>query len=260
MSTSTIPAWQGDYWYLLKNLILKDFKVRYRNMSLGVLWSVGNPLVIMGVLTFVFTVLLPTDQERFPVFLLAGLVPFNFFSLGWSIGTTSVADNAHLVKRVNFPREIVPVSAVLANCVHFAIQIGLLLTIAAISRVRVTPLWLYVPLLAVLEVVFVTGLAMMTAAVNVYVRDTRYVVESAAAVMFWLVPVVYPFDRIQPAFKPFVHYNPIAAVIMGYRNVLLEGHAPAASILWKLVVVSALSIAAGTLVFHRMKHHFFDHL
>ena len=253
-------SWDGDYGYLLKNLVLKDFKVRYRNMSLGMLWSIGNPLIMMTVLTFVFTVLLPSGQAKFPVFLLSGLVPFNFFSIGWSIGTVSMTDNSHLVKRVNFPREIIPISAVLANCLHFLIQVILLVVVALIYRVPVTVYWLYLPLLAVLEIIFVTGLAMVTSAINVYVRDTRYVVESLVTVIFWLVPVVYSFDRIKPQYAMMVHFNPIAAVIMAYRNVLLEGRAPAESLMMNMVLISCLSLGVGLVMFRRMKRRFYENL
>lgn len=253
--------WRGDYWFLLQNLVLKDFKVRYRNMSLGVFWSLLNPLLMMGVLTFVWTRIVPNHHiKNFPVFLLCGLVPYSFFNIAWVTGTTSVVENSALVKRVPVPREIVPISTVLSSCLHLVIQILLLLLMALGFGLGVNIHWLWLPLVLALEVVFVCGLALLTSAVNVYVRDTRYVVESAMLILFWLVPIFYSFESIPKRFVFIYELNPVAALIFSLREILLRASAPHASTIIKLVVVSFAVFALGWVAFRKLKGSFYEHI
>jgi ABC-type polysaccharide/polyol phosphate export permease len=252
--------WRGDLLFLLEGLVLKDFRVRYRNMSLGVLWSLLNPLIMMGVLTFVFTKVFRNPIQNFPVFVLCGIVPYNFFTIAWVTGTSSIVDNAPLVKRIPIPREIVPIAAVLSNSVHLGIQILLVFACVFLFGGAPNIYWLWLPLLWLLEIMFVCGLALATSAINVYLRDTRYVVESINTILFWLVPIFYGFESIPARLRIVYQFNPVAALVFCMRNILWQGTAPHLETIRNLAAVSMVSFVAGLLVFRRGKHAFYEHI
>jgi ABC-type polysaccharide/polyol phosphate export permease len=253
--------WSGDYLFLVQNLVLKDFRIRYRNMSLGVLWSLLNPLVMMGVLAFVFShVFVNGKIPNFPLFLLCGLVPFNFFSVAWASGTTSIVDSVGLIKRVPIPREIVPITSVLSNCVHLLIQMALLLTLVLIFGRGINREWCWLPVVWVVETIFVCGLALFFAGINVFVRDTRYVVESANTLLFWMVPIVYDFTSVPQRYAPIYELNPVAALVLSMRNILLQGKPPLPSTFLKLVLVSCVTFAIGLLTFRKLERSFYEHM
>lgn len=254
-------SWHGDSWYALSTLVMKDFRVRYRNMSLGVAWSLLNPLVMMSVLWFVFTKVYPAGQQKhFPLFVLCGLVPYNFFTIAWVGATVSLVENAHLVKRVPVPREIIPVASVLSNCVQIAAQLVLVIVMAFLVGAGANRHWVWLPVIWTLYIGFVCGLGLLSAALDVYVRDLRYVVESANVVLFWLVPIWYGFEQISPEYRTLYGYNPVAAMVMAMRRVMLDDQPPPASLLWNLAFASAFMLVLGTLTFRLLKRRFYEYL
>jgi ABC-type polysaccharide/polyol phosphate export permease len=252
--------WRGDYLYLIENLVVKDFKIRYRNMSLGILWSLLNPLVMMVVYYYVFTQIFINPIPHFPLFLLCGMVPFNFFTVAWSSGTNSIVENAGLIKRVPVPREVIPVATVLSCCIHLLVQVVLLLVAALLSGVGFNRYWFWLPVIGALEIVFVCGLALLTSAINVYIRDIRYVVESSTWVLMFLIPVFYDFSQIHGPYTKIVDYNPVAATVISLRKIVYQSKPPVGATLIHLVEASLTAFVVGLLVFRKMKPTFYEHI
>lgn len=252
--------WTGDYGFVLHNLVLKDFKIRYRNMSLGVFWSLLNPLIMMSILTLVFTKFFPSGISGFPVYVLCGLVPFNFFSLSWSAGTNSLIESAGLIKRVPIPREVVPVASILSNCLHLMIQICVLLTFTLAFRYGVNREWVWLPVVWILEILFVLGLVLACSALDVYLRDMRYVVESSTTILFYLVPIFYNAQNVPLKYQEIYYWNPLAAIVLALRRILMEGKPPGSSLMWKLSLGTMLTVTLGWTIFRRLQRRFYDHL
>jgi ABC-type polysaccharide/polyol phosphate export permease len=140
------------------------------------------------------------------------------------------------------------------------IQIGLLLVVALLSGIHANVYWAWLPVIWGLEIVFVCGLALLFSAINVYVRDTRYVVDSANTVLFWLVPIFYSFAIIPERYREIYLWNPIAALVMAMRDILLEAKSPGSVLLLKLTFASFFCFAVGLLVFRKLKERFYDYL
>ena len=187
-----------------------------------------------------------------------GLLPYNFFALAWSTGTESVVGNGPLIKNVPFQRELVPLSVVLGNTLHYLLQLLLLLIAVAFVR-GVNVQWLWLPAVLVLQLVFVSGLTLVTAALDVYYRDVAYVVNALTLVLFWLCPIFYGFENVPGKYAWLYEVNPVAAVILIMRRIFLDGVPPGFTIV-KLAAVSVLTLWAGYMVFVRMEKDFSDYL
>lgn len=260
------------YRYLLRNLVSRDLKVRYKNSLLGVLWSLLNPLLMMIVFSLVFSVLSNDEIRQYPVFFLVGILPWNFFSGSLIGGTVSFSSNSPLIKKVYFPRETLPLATILSNLVNFGISLILLVVFLYIFGLGLTIHALWVPPLIVVQVLFTLGLALFLGTLHVFYRDIMMILDVVMLAWFFLTPVIYPLDQYEEiitllgiAFSParvMRWLNPMASIIDGYRTVLwgtTDGAGPAAmdpAYFIRTAIIALITFLVGYGIYNRYQHLF----
>lgn len=230
-------------------------------MSLGVLWSLLNPLIMVSVYSFVVGVVFRNlSIPHYPLFVLCGIICYNYFTLAWAQGTSSVVASAALVKGVSVRREVIPISSVLANGIHFLMQFALVLVFTLAAGLSVTSAWLWLPVPILILVVSVSGLVLFFSTLDVYLRDTRYVVESVCLVLLWLTPVFYSESMVPAKFRTLYLLNPISAAVTCMRQIVIAGRIPDFEPIAYGLLSAGVMLAAGLLIFDSMKKNFGDHL
>ena len=245
------------YRVLVQNLVLKDLKLKYRDSFLGVLWSLLNPLLTLAVYTFAFHTILRVQMQGYAWFLLVSLLPWNFFSASLYASTGSILQNAHLIRKVYFPREVLPVATVLFWFAQLLLALSVfvpLLMASSILRVRWTFL-LAVPLL-LLHVLFTIGLALALSALTTWFRDLTHLTEVALLLLFWVTPVVYPVTMAPAWMQPLLSASPLAAFSIAYQDLLFFGRTPGVPVLLSVLLYPVVSLLGGLAVFRRYSPSF----
>jgi len=261
------------YRELIESLVMRDLKVRYKNSVLGFLWSLLNPLLLMLVFTIVFTVMVPNASiQKFPAFILCALLPWNFFSAAVLGAVNSIVHNGHLIKKVYFPREILPISVVLSSFVNFLLALPVLFIFLAVFRIPFTVWLIYLPVIMAVQVAFVIGVALILATLNVFYRDTSVILEVVLQAWFFLTPIFYPAEFLPewrtvlgmalPIRRLTYILNPMASIVASYRSVLygFTNGAPPAPPAWdffsRTVITAILTLLVGYAVFMRHSRRF----
>ncbi len=264
------------YRYLLRNLVKRDLKARYKNSLFGVLWSLLNPLAMMLVFTLLFTVMRPNSTRQYAIFVLVGLIPWNFFTGSLMRGTTSVVGNSSLVKKVYFPRELLPFSSILSNLVNFGIALIVLVVFLYIFGIGLTIHALWLPAILLTQIIFTLGLVLLLGGLNVFYRDVVMILEVVVLAWFFLTPVFYSLEFFGESatllgitFNPaqvMRWINPMASIIDGYRTVLwgtVESTGPVSmnpAYLLRTFVTAVVIMIVGYFVFNRLDHKFGERL
>lgn len=247
------------YRELLLFLVWRDFKVRYRQTVLGVLWAVIQPLAAMVVFTIVFGgfAKVPSDGLPYPLFSFAALVPWAFFATGLTRATESVVSNSNLIQKVYFPRLVIPIAAVLGGSIDFVVSFVLLVILAAYFGVA--PGWSVVWLPAFLVLAFVTalGVGLWLSALNVRFRDVRHTMGFLMQMWLFCTPIVYPSSMLPEPWRTLSGLNPMAGVVEGFRWALLDT-APPGPLIGVSAAAALVLLVTGALYFRRMEGTFAD--
>lgn len=258
-----------EYRELIGSLVVRDLRARYKGSVLGYIWTQLAPLLMMLVFTFVFTFLMPGRIALFPVFLIVGLLPWNSFSEALVGGTSSIIANANLIKKVFFPREILPLVSVLSSLLNYILSLPMMFLVMAVTQLfslgRLNFSWtfLYLPVIIVFQTIFSIGITMFFCSLAVFFRDIVHLVGILNLFWFFLTPVFYTLDGVaRPFLARLIRWvNPMASIIDFYRDILY-GQAvevgsvptpglPALDSTLRVAVTTLLTFVAGYWVFRR---------
>lgn len=249
-----------EFKYLIYNLVLRDLKVKYKGSTLGFLWSLLNPLLMIVVYTVAFKFVLKIKVPNFPIFLFSALLPWTFLIATLSMGVTSITENSNLVKKVYFPREVLPLSIVMVNLFHFCLSF--LVLIPALLFFKITPgfSFLFLVVIVFFQTLFVLGLTLLVSALNVYYKDVKHFLEVMLNLWFWLTPIIWPLNLVPEKLQDYVYLNPFTAFVQAYRDIILHNQLPKPLILTILVVTGILVFLLGALVFQKKQRRFAEEI
>lgn len=253
------------YQFLLRELVLRDLKVRYAGSYLGFLWAFVHPIWQLLIYSVVFSGILRTPlvgegTKSFSVFLFAGLLMWMGFSEGLQRGTTSVVEGAHLVKRQSFPSQILVIASALSAILHSGIAVGVFFVLRmAVGGIAWTQLPAFLVAVA-MQFLLTCGIALLLAAIYVYLRDVTHALNLVFSFLFFLTPIVYPLGIVPQRFAPVVALNPLSTVVAAYRGFFVRSAPPSLVALLGLTVFASAVFAAGWAVFSRLSRGFADEL
>jgi lipopolysaccharide transport system permease protein len=270
MATALLGAARetARYHDLLRNLLARDLKVRYKHSMLGFCWSLLRPLLVIAVLIFVFQVLLETSIPHFGLFIVVGYLAWSFAADALSGAVRSVVGHAALVKRVYFPRELLPTAAVLAHLLHFLLALTLVFPLLLLYGIPLTAQALWLPSLILFQTIFLLGLGLILAAANVFYRDVEAALDPLLIAWFFATPILYDLGTVFSKewagvnLGWFVHaLNPMASFITSYRIVLMGGGvAPDPAFMLRTYATALAVLVLGYWLFKRCEPRFGEEL
>lgn len=248
------------YRELLKTNVKKEIRGKYKNSFLGVLWSFLNPLLQIIVYAVVFQVILKNPQENYAIFLCCGLIPWTFFSATVTRSAFTMIENGNIIKKVYFPREILPISIVTSEAVNFMISTIIILGFVIFGGLGISKYILLYPLVLLAQYLLLIGISLIISSISVYVRDLQHLIGVAMQLLFYATPIVYASETIPDNFKWILYLNPMTYIINGYRDIFYNQRMIDIVSTLLLIIISIALCIIGYIIFNKLQKGFAEQL
>ena len=249
-----------DYRELLKTSIKKETRSKYKNSFLGVLWSFLNPLLQILVYTIIFSLILKNKQEHYAIFLCSGLVPWTFFSIAINKSAFTFIENGNIIKKVYFPREIIPISVVSAEAINFLISTLIILGFVIFGGIGISKYIIYYPIVLTAQYLIILAISLVISSICVYLRDLQHFIGVILQLLFYAAPIVYSVDSIPENFQWIIKYNPMTYIINGYRDIFYYQRSVEIKPLIILVLFGIVACTIGYIIFSKLQKGFAEQL
>ena len=249
-----------EYRELLKSSIKKDVGGKYKNSVLGVLWSFLYPLLQIAVYAIVFPLIMRSNMENYTVFVCCGLIPWNFFSTAISRSSFTMIENGNILKKVYFPREILPISVVTSEAVNFVISTIIILAFVLGTGMGLTWYVIFYPVILLIQYILLIGISLFVSSITVYFRDLQRFIGIALQLLFYATPIVYATNIIPESYQWILRLNPMTFIIDGYRSIFYYQQQPDFISLGITLLVSLILCVVGYLLFSKLQKRFAEEL
>lgn len=249
------------YREMIISLVHRDLRGRYKGSVLGFLWTFINPLLQLVVYTLVFSNIMRMNIEKYYLFFFVALIPWIFFSTSMVGGSTAILTQKDLVKKIYFPREVLPIAFVTSSFVNMLYSFIIVFIVVLLSGVKIDLSALcYLPLIMLIEYIMALGVAMLSSAVTVYFRDFEHILGIINMAWMYLTPIIYPIDMVPKQYMFLFNLNPMTPIIVAYRDILYFGAEPKLQTLLHALSFGIVILIAGAYLFGKLKRHFAEEL
>jgi len=249
-----------NYRELLKTNVKKEIRGKYKNSFLGVIWSFLNPLLQIIVYALVFQLILKNPQENYAIFICCGLIPWTFFSSAISRSAFTMVENGNIIKKVYFPREILPISIVTSEAVNFLISTIIIIAFVIFGGLGISKYIIFYPLVLLAQYLLLIAIGLIVSSISVYVRDLQHLIGVALQLLFYATPIVYAADTIPENFRWILNFNPMTYIITAYRDMFYNQEMIDIVPLLLLIAGSIIACIIGYLIFNKLQKGFAEQL